>query len=110
MREITGPLENILAAVDRIGSAEVEAAEGSTLVRVGDREVARIDLIHDELLVEAPPDVLPALQREFPSARCAPAGLVFDVADSQGQPDALEALHRRVKVEQLAWQARVGSP
>jgi hypothetical protein len=57
MREITRPLDNILAAVDRIGS-----------------------------------------------------GLVFDVADSQGQPDALEALHRRVTVEQLAWPARVGSP
>jgi len=101
---VTRPLDNILAAVDKMGSARLEIDEEAANVRVGARVLARIDLHRDELLVNAP------LQNAFPSARRAASGLVFDIADSRNEPNAVAALHRRVKVEQLAWQVRVGSP
>jgi hypothetical protein len=69
-------LDNILAAVDQMGSAKSEIDEGSASVRVGARVVAQIDLRRDQVLVNAPPDVIPALQRAFPSSRQAATGVV----------------------------------
>jgi hypothetical protein len=83
---VTRPLDNILAAVDKMGSARLEIDEEAANVRVGARVLARIDLHRDELLVNAPSDVLPALQNAFPSARRAASGLLFDIADSRNEP------------------------
>jgi hypothetical protein len=103
-------LDNILAAVDQMPSTKVETDQGSARVRVGARVVAQIDLRREEVLVNAPSDVVSALRQAFPSSRPAPTGVVFDLADRQDESVALAAIRRRVKVEQLAWQTRVGSP
>jgi hypothetical protein len=104
------PLDDILAAVDQIPSTELEIDQGSARVRVGARVIAEIDLRRDEVVVNAPSDVVSALRREFPSSRPAATGVVFDLAGRQDESVALAASRRRVKVEELAWQARVGSP
>jgi hypothetical protein len=71
---VTRPLDSILAAVDKMGSARLEIDEEAANVRVGARVLARIDLHRDELLVNAPSDVLPALQNAFPSLAGQPPG------------------------------------
>ena len=107
-----GSLETLLAAVEGLPAvrAERDDAAGSAGVRVGARIVARIDLRHGDVVVHAPADTIPTLQRVFPSARPTADGIAFHVAESKGWAEALEAIRRRVNVERLIWQARVTSP
>jgi hypothetical protein len=107
---MTPALDTILAAVEQMGAVKLELDGGSASVRVGARLVARIDLRRDQVLVNAPPDTIPTLQRAFPSSRPIATGVMFDLADGQNEPAALGAIRRRVDVEKLAWQLRVGSP
>ena len=103
-------LDNILSAVDQMGPAKLEIDDWSATVRVGVRVITQIDLRRDQVLVNAPSDVISTLQGVFPSSRPAATGVVFDLADWQNESVAIAAIRRRVKVEQLAWQIRVGSP
>jgi hypothetical protein len=105
-------LETIVAAVERLPAArlEIDEARRWAAVRVGARVVARIDLRHGGVVVNAPADTVPTLQRVFGSSRPIADGIVFDVTDAQGGSDALAAIRRRVNVERLAWQFRVSSP
>jgi hypothetical protein len=107
---MTRALESILAVVEQIASVELEVDGEAANVRVSARLVARIDLRHDEVLVNAPPDTMLILQRAFPSSRPAASGVVFDLADGQDACVALDAIRRRVNVERLAWQSHVASP
>jgi hypothetical protein len=105
-------VETILAAVERLPAVtlEIDGARRSAGVRVGARLVARIDLRHGGVLVNAPAESIPTLQRSFPSARPTANGIVFGFADSQGCSEALAAIRGRVNVERLVWQFRVASP
>jgi hypothetical protein len=99
-------VEAILAEVERLPAVklEIDDAESWAGVRVGARVVARIDLRHGGVLVNAPGDMIPTLQRVFPSSRPTPDGIVFDLADPEGCSEALAAIRRRVNVESLIWQ------
>jgi hypothetical protein len=109
---MTRSVETILAAVEGLPSVklEIDAAQRSAGVRVGARLVARIDLGHGGVLVSAPAEWIPTLQRVFPSSRATANGIVFDLADSQNCSEALAAIRRRVNVERLVPQFRVASP
>ena len=105
-------VEAILRAVERLPAVklEIDDARTSAGVRVGARVVARIDVQHGAVLVIAPADTIPTLQRIFSSCRPTADGVVFDLGDSQGWSEALAAIRRRVNVERLVWQFRVASP
>jgi hypothetical protein len=107
-----GCVESLLAGVERVPAVtlQIDDAHSSAGVRVADRVVARIDLRHGRVLVKAPADVIPRLQRDFPSSRPGADGIIFDLARAHSASEALAAIHRRVTVERLAPQFRVASP
>jgi hypothetical protein len=107
-----GCVETLLAGVERVPAVtlQIDDAHSSAGVRVADRVVARIDLRHGRVLVKAPADVIPRLQRDFPSSRPGADGIIFDLARAHSASEALAAIHRRVTVERLAPQFRVASP
>ena len=104
--------ETFLAAVQyvRTATVEIDAASESAGVRIGDRPLAHIDLRHGRVAVDAPANVIPTLQRLFPSSRPATGGIVFDLADPRARPEALAAIRRRANVERLVGQALEASP
>jgi radical SAM superfamily enzyme with C-terminal helix-hairpin-helix motif len=103
-------VETILAAVERLPATELEIDARSAEVRVGGRLVARIDLHQGRVVVHAPADVVPRLQRAFPSSRPAPNGIGFDLAKPSSCLEAFAAIRRRVNVQRLVWQFRGASP
>jgi hypothetical protein len=105
-------VEQLLAAVERLPGVrvEIDGARGSAAVRVGAGLVARVDLGHGRVVVDAPADVIPALQQAFPSSRPATGGIAFDLADEPARADALGAIRRRVDVERVVAQFREASP
>jgi hypothetical protein len=110
--EMAQDVETMLSAIKRIpgvGLADDEA-HGYTAVRVDGRLVARIDLRRGEAHVNAPADVVAALARAFPTSRPSATGIVFDLTSRQDKLAAAAAIRRRVNVERLVWQFRVGSP
>ena len=105
-------VESVLAAVERVPAVrlQMDDAYGAAGVRVATRVVARIDLRHRSVLVKVPPDLIPTLQRDFPSSRPTAEGIVLDVTRSPGGSEALAAIRRRATVERFAPQFRVASP
>ena len=79
-------------------------------VQVGGRRVARVDLRDGRVVVYAPADTIPALQRVFPASHPTADGIVFDALDAENCREALAAIDRRVQVERLVPQFRVASP
>jgi hypothetical protein len=102
----------MLSTIERMPAVglAIDEARGWAGVWVGARLVARIDLRRGEAHVHAPADVIPTLQRTFPTSRPSPTGVVFDLIDGQNHLAARAAIRRRVNVERLAWQFRVASP
>jgi hypothetical protein len=109
---VTPSVENLISAVERIPAVTVQIHDDarSARVHVGARHVASIDLRDGGLLVHAPADRRPVLQRAFPSCRPAADGIVFDLADPRGHEEGLAAIRGRVNVERLGWQLDVASP
>jgi hypothetical protein len=105
-------IDAFLAEVERLSAATVEIDEprGSAEVRVGSQHVARIDLRDGHVLVKAPADTIPALQRLFPASRPTAEGLAFEVDEPPDRAQALAAIRRRVGVQWLVPQFRAGSP
>jgi hypothetical protein len=106
------PVDTIVAGIQRIPAVnlEIDDAQAFARVQVGGRRVARIDLRDGRVVVYAPGDTIPTLQRVFPSSRSTADGIVFDSLDSENCRAALAAIDRRVQVERLASQFRVASP
>jgi hypothetical protein len=102
----------ILAAIQRIPAVNLEIDEGRAYagVQVGGRRVARVDLRDGRVVVYAPADTIPTLQRVFPSSHPTADGIVFDPLDAENCRQALAAIDRRVQVERLVPQFRVASP
>jgi hypothetical protein len=105
-------VETILAALERFPAVtlQIDEAHRSAGVRVRYRLVASIDLRHGRVLVNAPVEMIPTLQRAFSASHPTANGIVFDLAHSQGYSEALAAIRRRVNVQRLVWQFRVASP
>jgi hypothetical protein len=112
LRGMAQATDALLAAVERLPAAtlELDDARRTAGVRVGARLVARIDLWHGRVLVDAPGHLIPTLRRVFPSSRPAVDGIAFDLADAQARSDALAAIRRRVDVERVSGQSREASP
>jgi hypothetical protein len=110
-REMNESVASVLAAIKRLPAVELEIddAHGSAEVRVGTWVVTRIDLERGTVVVTAPADVIPGLQRLFPSSRATANGIVFDVVDCQGRSEALAAINRRANVQRLIPQFRTAS-
>jgi hypothetical protein len=106
------PVQIVLAAVERLPGVKVttDPGRGSAEVEVAGRPVARIDLRHGGVLVEAPPDGIPTLLSVFPCSRVAEDGIAFQLADGRHCAQAAAAIHRRVMVERFLPQLRVASP
>jgi hypothetical protein len=104
--------EALLAAVERLPGVrlEIDDARSSAGVRVAARQVAQLELVHGRVVVSAPADMVPALERVFPSSRPIPNGVAFELDDAHHHSEALAAIRRRVTVERLMWQFRVSSP
>ena len=109
---MTASIETILSALRSLPAVTLQAPDGarSADVRVGGRDVARIDLGDGGLHVHAPAHRRPSLQRAYPSCRPAADGIVFDLSDPGCHDEALTAVRRRVNVERLRWQEHVSSP
>jgi hypothetical protein len=109
---MTGSVATILAAVEGLPGVTVERAGAleSAGVRVGARIVARIDQDRSRVLVNAPPEWIPTLQRKFPSSRATMDGVAFDLADADALPEALAAIRSRIHVERFVPQLRDASP
>jgi hypothetical protein len=109
---MTASVQALLAAVERIPGVELEIddARTSAAVRVGAQVVARIDLWHGHVVVNAPADVIPTLQGVFPSSTRAATGIAFDLDHAQARSEALPAIRRRVDVERVVAQYREASP
>jgi hypothetical protein len=104
--------ETLLAAVERLPGVTVDIgdARSSAGVSVGARQVAQLELAHGRVVVSAPADMVPALERVFPCSRPIADGVVFELEDAHHHSEALAAIRRRVRVERLLWQLRVSSP
>jgi len=107
-----GSADAILAAIERHPAVKVQIddARPSAAVRVGARVVAHVDLRRGGVLVSAPADTVPTLQRLFPSCRPTADGIAFDLVGCECRSEALAAIRRRVNVEHLSWQSRAASP
>jgi hypothetical protein len=105
-------IDAFIAEVEHLSAAtvEIDDARGSAEVGVGSQHVARIDLRDGHVLVKAPADTIPALQRLFPAARPTAEGIAFHVDDPRDRAQALAAIRRRVGVQWLVPQYRAGSP
>jgi hypothetical protein len=77
---------------------------------VAARHVAQLELAHGRVVVIAPADMVPALERVFPSSRPIANGVAFELENAHHHSEALAAIRRRVTVERLMWQFRVSSP
>ena len=104
--------ETLLAAIERLPGVtlEIDDARGSAGVRVAARQVAHVDLVQGRVVVSAPADMVPALERVFVCSRPSANGVVFELDDVDHHSEALAAIRRRVRVERLMWQFRVSSP
>ena len=109
---MTPSIDSFLASVERLSAAtvEIDDARRSADVRVGSELVARIDLRDGHVLVKAPADTIPTLQRLFPSSRPTADVIIFHVDDRRDRAQALAAIRRRVDVQWLVPQFRAGSP
>jgi hypothetical protein len=110
---VTKPsIETLRAAVERLPGVtlEIDDARGSAGVRVAARVVAHLELVQGRVVVNAPDDMVPSLERVFPCSCPIANGVVFELADAHHHAEALAAIRRRVKVERLMWQLRVSSP
>jgi hypothetical protein len=105
-------IETLLAAVERLPGVtlEIDDARRSAGVHVAARLVAHLELVQGRVVVSAPADMVPALERVFPCSRPIANGVVFELEDAHHHSEALAAIRRRVKVERLMWQFRVSSP
>jgi hypothetical protein len=109
---MTGSANTLLAALERIPGVrlEIDEAQRAADVRVGARVIARIDLQHDHVVVDTPADLIPTVQRVFPSSRPVANGISFGLDGDQTRREALAAIRRRVNVERVATQFREASP
>jgi hypothetical protein len=109
---MTPAVQRFVAEVKRLSAATVEtnSVRRTAEVRVGSQRVAHIDLRDGQLLVTAPDDTIPALQRRFPSSRPSADGIVFDLEHPRARAQALAAIRRRVRVQRLAPQFHTASP
>jgi hypothetical protein len=109
---MTPSIEALLAALERLPGVtlNLDAACRTGSVRAGGQVVARVDLRHERLLVNAPADFIATLQRVFPSSVPTPDGIAFDLAVPGSCTQALAAIRRRVHVQQFVWQLRSASP
>jgi hypothetical protein len=104
--------ETLLAAVEGLPgvTVEIDDARRSAGVRVAARLVAHLELVQGRVVVSAPADMVPALERVDPRSRPIANGVVFELEDADHLPEALAAIRRRVRVERLMWQFLVSSP
>jgi hypothetical protein len=104
--------ETLLAAVERLPGVrlEIDDARRSAGVHVAARLVAHLELAQGRVVVSAPADIVPTLERVFPRSRPIVNGVVFELEDAHHHSEALAAIRRRVSVERLMWQFRVSSP
>ena len=102
----------ILAALEQLSvvTLEIDDPRQTASVRAGGWLVAQIDLRRGRVLVNAPADTIPTLERVFPSARATGNGIAFEVDDARDCAEALEAINRRVGVQRLVPQYRDASP
>jgi hypothetical protein len=95
---------------DQPADLSIERFPGATEVKVGADTIARIDERKEELVVYAPADVHSRLQAKFPEARPDPAGLGFDLSNSEQAAAGLALLQNRARVQRVGWQYRERSP
>jgi hypothetical protein len=109
---MTPSIEELLAALERLPAVtlNIDAACRTGSVRAGGQVVARVDLGHERVLVNAPADFVATLQRVFPSSLPTADGIAFDLAVAGSSTQALAAIRRRVHVQQFLWQLRHQSP
>jgi hypothetical protein len=105
-------VRRVLEAVSRWPGVVVDLNEpaGRATISAGADEIGRVDLRRGEVVVNAPADVLPTMQRTYPNARPVADGMLFEVAYGNEDTAALAALRRRANVERLSWQTRNESP
>jgi hypothetical protein len=109
---MTPSIEALLAAVERLPAVtlDIDADCRTGSVRADGHVVARVDLGHERVLVNAPADFIATLQRDFPSSVPTADGIAFDLAVTGSFTQALAAIRRRVHVQQFVWQLRSASP
>jgi hypothetical protein len=88
----------------------IQRSPRTTEVKVGEETIARIDEQQEELVVYAPADTRSRLQAEYPDARPDPAGIAFDLRNSEQRADGHALLRKRARVQRVGWQYRERSP
>jgi hypothetical protein len=109
---MTPSIEALLAELERLPAVtlDIDAACRTGSVRAGGQVVARVELRHERVLVNAPAGFIATLQRVFPSSLPTADGIAFDLAVTGSSTEALVAIRRRVQVQQFLWQLRSASP